>query len=181
MEKTWGIRLIILLGVPAIIAGMHAFSRPLSLKDPSKKSQLKEQRPTGEEGSSHTSGEEQKSSSEEPSGIDAQLQQAYDDWLMGDGVAFVDARPIEYYEQGHIPGAFSLPFSDFMTGTPAAVDLLPLDQKVYIYCDGGDCDSSHKVSRQLELYGYTDLEVLEAGFPAWRDAGFEVEEGPPMF
>lgn len=107
------------------------------------------------------------------------------EWLVAayeQGTAFiVDARPLHEYVASHIPGAYHLPFEDFLRGQPAVLEVLPPEFPIIIYCGGGDCDASHKVKEMLTNYGYTDLHVFEPGYPAWVNAGLPTAEGEPEF
>ena len=93
--------------------------------------------------------------------------------------AIVDARPLENFVAGHIPGATHLPFEDFLSGKPKQLDYLPPDQPIIVYCDGGDCDASHKVKKMLHEFDFAEVYVFVPGYPAWRDAGLAVEQGTP--
>jgi rhodanese-related sulfurtransferase len=93
---------------------------------------------------------------------------------------FVDARPKAQYLAGHIPGAFHIDVDAFRSGRPAALDYLPEDSEIIIYCGGGDCDASKIVMRMLESYGFTALSIFEAGFPVWEAADQPIEEGNPL-
>lgn len=95
------------------------------------------------------------------------------------GTAIVDARPLEEYIEGHVPGALHLPFEKFLEGRPQLLDVLDSTSQVIVYCGGGDCDASHKVEQQLANYGFKDIIVFEPGFPAWQSAGMAVEKGEP--
>lgn len=104
-------------------------------------------------------------------------------WLqqqLAAGTAFaLDARPLDQYTAGHIPGAYHLPFEAFTAGRPAILDILPDNLTLVIYCSGGDCDASHKVQTMLRSYGYANLIVFEPGWPAWQQAGLPSQQGPP--
>lgn len=97
------------------------------------------------------------------------------------GSTFVDARPLEEYLESHIPMAFAL--------SPEAIETAQLDtfmsynapeQRVVIYCEGGDCHASESVGIYLQDLGYNTIHILTAGFPAWQEAGYEVETGNPF-
>jgi rhodanese-related sulfurtransferase len=81
----------------------------------------------------------------------------------------VDSRPkIKKFDKGHIPGAISLPFSQFdkMQG------LLPADKDMLIvfYCGGLACPLSHKSAFKAEKLGYKNVKVFAEGYPAWTKA-----------
>src|SRR5690606_30321520 len=65
--------------------------------------------------------------------------------LYNSGAFFLDARSAANYTISHIDGAFHLDPAAFRSGRPAVLDVLPPDLPLVIYCDGGDCESSHLV------------------------------------
>ena len=80
----------------------------------------------------------------------------------------IDARPkIKKYDKGHIPGALSMPTSQFdkMKG------LLPADKGALIvfYCGGLKCALSHKNAFKAEKLGYTNIKVFAKGYPNWKE------------
>ncbi len=161
------LRIAILMGLPVLLALGNAAVRPASLSSSSEK--------TPEE----RGGREMEQTAEQK---EAAVQNEMDRIIQhyNDGTAlFVDARPLDQYEEAHVPGAFHLPFSAFFQGQPEAVNYLPPEMLLIIYCEGGDCDSSKKVKEMLADYGYDNVEVLDAGFPAWIDAGLPTESGSP--
>jgi rhodanese-related sulfurtransferase len=85
------------------------------------------------------------------------------------GIVLVDSRPRQKkYDQGHIPGAMSIPDSQFAKMT----DQLPQDKSktLVFYCGGFDCRLSHKSATKAIDLGYTDVKVYAAGYPAWKAA-----------
>lgn len=94
--------------------------------------------------------------------------------------AFVDARSRREYERGHVPGAFWLPFEAFASGRPSSLDYFPDHIPLVVYCDGGDCHAAEQVEEMLHEYGFAKLRILEEGWPAWANANYPVDMGPPM-
>jgi rhodanese-related sulfurtransferase len=95
----------------------------------------------------------------------------------GQLVHLVDARLTRQFEEGHIPGALSIPFEEMASGYPAALDTLPIEGPTVVYCDGGDCDASRNVASLLMELGYQNVSIFERGMEAWTRAGFPVESG----
>jgi rhodanese-related sulfurtransferase len=101
------------------------------------------------------------------------------DWMKkqvdaGADMVVVDSRPKrKKYDKGHIPGALSIPTTQF----DKFKDQLPADKskKVVFYCGGFKCKLSHKGAQKALALGYTDVKVFSAGYPAWKkvtsDAG----------
>jgi len=97
----------------------------------------------------------------------------------GDTV-FADARPLEQYEEGHIAGAEHLDPDAFFGGEdPEFVYTYPMEQRIVIYCPGGECDASELVAVRLEGFGFSNLHILKPGYPAWVEAGLPTEAGAP--
>ncbi|MCX7896935.1 MAG: rhodanese-like domain-containing protein [Rhodocyclaceae bacterium] len=83
----------------------------------------------------------------------------------------VDSRPAaRRYDIGHIPGAINIPDTQFEKLAP---QLLPADKNALIifYCQGFDCDLSHKSAFKAEAMGYTNVKVYAAGIPDWEAKG----------
>jgi rhodanese-related sulfurtransferase len=97
--------------------------------------------------------------------------------LMDPAVMFVDCRPREQYQSGHISGALSLPSDGDLQG--AALSQLHSAQTIIAYCDArGGCESSHRLAARLRELGLPDVRILKDGLPAWLSAGYPAESGP---
>ncbi|MBW2000475.1 MAG: cation diffusion facilitator family transporter [Deltaproteobacteria bacterium] len=90
-------------------------------------------------------------------------------------VLFVDARPREVYEEGHIKGAVSLPVGQFDILIDEFMDQYPTDTPVVIYCSGRRCKDSHLLAQYLLQVGYERIKVLIDGYPGWEEEGYPVE------
>lgn len=85
-------------------------------------------------------------------------------------LTLVDARPKERkYDKGHIPGAISLPDSQF---EKLAAGSLPADKSaaLYFYCDGLACKLSNDSAEKARQIGYTNVKVVPEGWPGWEAA-----------
>jgi rhodanese-related sulfurtransferase len=81
----------------------------------------------------------------------------------------IDSRPkARMYDKGHIPGAISLPDSNF----DKLANLLPADKAtpLYFYCGGLQCVLSSKSADKAVKLGYTNVKVVPEGYPAWEKA-----------
>lgn len=81
----------------------------------------------------------------------------------------IDSRPKRTkYDRGHLPGAISIPDSQFDKMT----DQLPAnkDAQLVFYCGGFKCRLSHKSAAKAMELGYTNVKVFAAGYPAWTKA-----------
>lgn len=96
----------------------------------------------------------------------AQVKEVVDGKKLG---LVIDARPKKTkYDKGHIPGAVSIPDSQFdkMKG------LLPADKnaELVFYCGGLHCALSHKSAFKAASMGYKNIKVYADGFPGWKKA-----------
>jgi rhodanese-related sulfurtransferase len=90
-------------------------------------------------------------------------------------VLFVDARSQENYEDGHIPGAVSLPAGQFDDQIDSFLKRHSTDTRIVTYCSGRTCEDSHHLARLLSAVGFTDVSVFIDGFPSWEAQGFPIE------
>ncbi len=85
-------------------------------------------------------------------------------------MTLVDSRPkARKYDLGHIPGAISLPDSQFDALAPK---MLPADKAapLYFYCEGLSCVLSNDSALKAIKLGYTNVKVVPEGYPAWAKA-----------
>lgn len=85
-------------------------------------------------------------------------------------IILIDSRPKERkYDVGHIPGAISLPDSQF---DKLAAQLLPADKAaaLYFYCEGLSCKLSNDSAQKAIKLGYSNVKVVPEGYPAWEKA-----------
>jgi len=93
---------------------------------------------------------------------------------LADGSAhFIDAREDHDYQEGHIRGAISLPSSaiyeriDDVYGAGVSAE-----DKVIVYCGGGDCEASHNVADELRRnFGFTNVLVYQNGWAEVESSG----------
>ena len=90
---------------------------------------------------------------------------------------FVDARDSEFFEQGHIPGALSLPVRDFDSVFPRLEKQLRAAPRVITYCDGVSCETSVELTEKLLFAGLEYIEIFTGGIQQWQGAGLQVVAG----
>ncbi|MDD9304152.1 MAG: sulfurtransferase [Desulfobacter sp.] len=86
---------------------------------------------------------------------------------MDEDVMIIDARPYKpKYIKGFIPGAVSIPFSEF----DKKINMLPKDKATLLiyYCGGVKCKLSHKSAKKAAALGYTNVKVFAKGFPEYK-------------
>jgi len=92
------------------------------------------------------------------------------------GIAvFVDARGRDIYEDGHIPGAASLPIGQFDETIQTFIEQYPSENMIVAYCSGIACEDSHTLAMLLLEQGYSDVCVFIDGFRGWESEGHPVE------
>ena len=90
-------------------------------------------------------------------------------------VLFVDARSQDNYEDGHIPGAISLPVGRFDDRIESFLNRYSSDLPVATYCSGRTCEDSHDLAQFLSDAGFTNVRIFIDGFPGWKAEGYPVE------
>lgn len=93
--------------------------------------------------------------------------------LFRDGTVFIDARESQYFDEGHIKGAWNI-------GSPLelAFKLDSLQGKndlIVTYCGEADCGSSENLAFTLQDLGFTRIFIYSGGWFEWSDAGMPVE------
>lgn len=92
------------------------------------------------------------------------------------GTLFLDARPIAFYEMGHVPTALPLPEDDFDRAFAKIEPRLRSALDVVVYCSGYGCEASHIVARKLKERGIPAV-ILHDGWPAWEEGNHPVKSG----
>jgi rhodanese-related sulfurtransferase len=92
--------------------------------------------------------------------------------LQASGAAcWVDARDPLWFEQGHIPGARSLPRRHFAEQYAAFAAEVGRDTPLAVYCSDSGCGDSRIVARALLRLGYRNVSVFPGGWQEWSEAG----------
>ena len=89
------------------------------------------------------------------------------------GTVFVDAREPEYYQEGHIKGAWNIPF--FLELVFKLDSLQGKDAPMVIYCSGDECGSSEDLAYELQAEGFSNLLVFKGGWTAWNTSEHPTE------
>jgi len=86
----------------------------------------------------------------------------------GAKVQWVDARPRDKFAAGHIEGALLLNEDEWTKLVPAFLDAWDPDHPIVVYCDGGNCEASHRVAQRIrEELKIGNVHVLKGGLPTW--------------
>jgi rhodanese-related sulfurtransferase len=92
------------------------------------------------------------------------------DGLRSGSLVFVDARPRDEFEVGHLPDATSFPWHDLEEGMPSP-PLPPRDRPLVIYCGNEFCEAALRLGEWLRARGYRKIGVFLEGYEAWWNAG----------
>jgi Rhodanese-related sulfurtransferase len=106
------------------------------------------------------------------------LDQAKELWSSGASF-FLDAREPVDYAAGHIANAFNLPAANFEQRYPDIAQMLTFESQIVVYCNGEECELSHRLAEKLHEQGYKNIRLLHNGWTIWRDAGLPSETGTP--
>jgi hydroxyacylglutathione hydrolase len=91
----------------------------------------------------------------------------------GRGPLVLDVRQRDEYEAAHIPGSLHLMAGDL----PERLAELPRDRRIVTICASGYRSSI--AASLLQQAGFERVDWVGAGVPAWRAAGYPVEQGTP--
>ena len=92
-----------------------------------------------------------------------------DYFLRNQEAFFIDARSAEKYADGFIGEALNVPLEDYETGKVRVP--VPKSTLIVLYCDGGDCDTSELLAREMAKDGYRRLRIYKGGIEEWVQLG----------
>lgn len=72
-------------------------------------------------------------------------------------IVFLDVRPREEYEAGHLPGAWHLPIEEL----EQRLEELPRDRLIVTYCRGPFCTYADEAVRRLQAEGFEAIRLQE--------------------
>jgi len=88
---------------------------------------------------------------------------------------FVDSRAIDYYANGHIKRAVSLPLGQFEERIESFKRQYPLSTEIVTYCYAQGCNDSYELALKLMAQGYARVSHFPGGFLGWERAGYPIE------
>lgn len=93
----------------------------------------------------------------------------------GVSMILIEALPLQYFEEGHLPGAFQL-LPDQVKDK--ASQLAPSkDQLIVTYCANTACQNSKTAAEAFIGLGYNNVAEYVEGKQDWIQAGLPVEKG----
>lgn len=85
----------------------------------------------------------------------------------------LDVRSHALYEQGHVPGALSLPHGKIVASRLAE---FPGDTLFVVYCAGPHCNGAARGAVRLARLG-RPVKLMPGGITGWLDEGFPLVTG----
>lgn len=83
-----------------------------------------------------------------------------------DDFIIIDARSSDFFQKNRIGNSINIfPYDDESVVIHKILDL-PHDKTFIVYCDGGNCDSSHKIAELLMNFGYK-AHIYSGGWDEW--------------
>jgi rhodanese-related sulfurtransferase len=91
-------------------------------------------------------------------------------YLNSPNIILIDARSPEDYSKEHIGKAINIfAYEEDMNTYFQNLTKVPNDahKVIIVYCEGGTCDASHKVAKDLIQLGYKNVFVYSGGWEEW--------------
>ena len=79
----------------------------------------------------------------------------------------LDARPRDQFAEDHLPGAMSLPITDFEQSFAELAPVLMSGMPIMVYCTGPRCDESLQLAERLREAGFSMVEIYVEGMEGW--------------
>ena len=95
-----------------------------------------------------------------------------------EGALLLDVRTSEEWNEGHLEGAAHADYWGDEAAFEAAMNAIPRDRTVLVYCAGGG--RSGLTAKELIEAGHQEVYNLEDGISGWEGQGLPVVTGPPV-
>ena len=125
----------------------------------------------------HTLGNASKEMKSQIQHYESKLKYETDSWDLneaiqnGERVVVIDARSLEAFAEGHIPGAINFPHRNMNADSTADLDR----EALYVtYCDGIGCNASTKGALNMARLGFRVKELM-GGLDWWKRDGYPIE------
>ncbi len=92
--------------------------------------------------------------------------------LFDQGVIFIDAREPEYFNEGHVPGAWN--FSSVLELAFSLDTLQGKTEPLVTYCGEAGCGSSEDLAYTLSEMGFEQIYIFVGGWQLWVDSRYPV-------
>jgi rhodanese-related sulfurtransferase len=90
--------------------------------------------------------------------------------IENDEVTLIDVRPMEEYNQGHLPNAVSIPLSQIKE----KIYLLSTDKQIVAYCRGSYCVLAAEAVKYLKEKGF-NVSLSKEDINSWRAEGLPIQ------
>jgi len=90
----------------------------------------------------------------------------------------IDVLNEESFIQSRIPGAVNVPFRDPDFIETADGMIGDTNQRVVVYCAGGDSEDAARAAELLRAAGYQHVYEYQGGMAAWQQAGMLTDNKP---
>lgn len=88
----------------------------------------------------------------------------------GEKVVFIDMRPVQEFEQKHLPNARSIPIPE----VAKRFSEIPKSGRVVLYCDCKPYDVADRAVF-LEYRGFRNIFIMPEGYQGWIKRGYPTE------
>ncbi len=88
----------------------------------------------------------------------------------------LDARSVDKFRAGHIPGSYSFPIENFKIFYAERGAFLKAGKTIITYCSGINCTDSLTLAVKLKKMGVKDVLRFPGGIEEWIKSGNEVEK-----
>src|SRR5262245_45778104 len=88
-------------------------------------------------------------------------------------LVLLEALPVKYYDEGHLPGAKHFPHDQARQLAPAIIP--DKASEVVVYCASQTCQNSHIAANVLRQAGYASVAVYGGGKQDWVESGAALE------
>lgn len=95
-----------------------------------------------------------------------------------EGALLLDVRTPEEWNEGHLEGAAHADYWGDDTAFETAMNAIPRDRTVLVYCAGGG--RSGLTAKELIEAGHQEVYNLEDGISGWEGQGLPLVTGPPV-
>jgi CRP-like cAMP-binding protein/rhodanese-related sulfurtransferase len=102
------------------------------------------------------------------------INAAFTDFKLGNTL-FVDARPSNFYNEHHIPGAINLPISLFDIMYMMSLSDVDKSRKIIVYGQTVSGKYDVEAANKLYLRGHKNIFILKGGIPSWKKEGGSIE------
>lgn len=93
---------------------------------------------------------------------------------------FLDVRPKQYYDYGHIERAESVPIETISQLQGGKLEAWRKAPAVVIYCNGTSCGMGFTVAKQLMAQGLDNVKIYTEGWPEWRSCRLPIAMSEQM-